>query len=185
MTTRTQTQTKTISRTLPSGDYVEATLEVRHPGGTLSAGFSLTGAVWEQRGRMSGTTRHARRPEDPDMAGQVTDHILQAFPHLAPFAAAHLADLDGTPMHAVANGWYFYSGKSSRYEREHYGDAYVERMGTDHDRAARALHIDPADLPTGLDEDGFHDFAASLVHTWAEQARAALAVFDSIEDGES
>lgn len=59
--------------------------------------FSLTGEV-RSKGRgceAIGT-----------MAGQLLEH----FPHLEPLARLHLSDMDGTPMHAEANGWYWLAG---------------------------------------------------------------------------
>ena len=94
--------------------------------------------------------------------------------------AVHLADLDGMPMHAKANGWYFYSGESRQYEDKTYGPAYTVRLGTDHERAARALHVPPADLPIGLDKEGFDAFANSLNERWQAQAKAARDAFDAL-----
>lgn len=38
------------------------------------------------------------------------DTILEHFPELYDLAALHLADIDGVPMHAEANGWYWLAG---------------------------------------------------------------------------
>lgn len=179
--------TKTIGRDLPNGDYIEIRAEERDNSGTLSAGFSITANGWEKRGTWSG--RDAKRNgREAVFGGCVHEIILSVAPELAPIVAAHLANQDGTPMHAQANGWYFYSGGAAAYEREQiargrdYG--YSRQLEkSDHDRAARALHIPPADLPTGLDRDGFAAFVLELADRWAGQAQAARDALANMIDG--
>ena len=179
---------KVIGRDLPNGDYVEITAEERDDSGELSPGFAITLTGWEKRGTWSGRAAK-RNGREPAYGGADHDTILAVAPELAPIVAAHLADPDGVPMHAEANGWYFYSGKASAYEREavaagrDYG--YSRLLETsDHDRAARALSIPPADLPTGLDREGFAAFVASLAERWAGQASAARAALAAMIDGD-
>jgi hypothetical protein len=38
------------------------------------------------------------------------EEILKRFPQFADLAKLHLADIDGVPMHVVANGWYWLKG---------------------------------------------------------------------------
>ena len=175
---------RTIGRDLGRA-YVEVTAQERDDSGTLSAGFTVTYSLWEARGER-GPNGRAVKASGADMSACGSDPavILAVAPELAPIVAVHLADPDGTPMHAEVNGWYFYSGASAAYELDHYGPAYVERMGSDHDRAARALHVAPADLPTDLDRDAFRAFAAALADTWQAQADAARAALDAMTDGE-
>jgi hypothetical protein len=181
----TSTVKKTIGRDLPNGDYIEIEAEERGAEGTLSPGFAITLLGWEARGE------HGRRGRavkagggEATFAGADHETILAAAPELAPIVTVHLADPDGTPMHAVDNGWYFYSGKASAYEREHYSEEYATRYGTDHERAADALHVDPADLPTDLDHDGFLAYAATLTERWAAQAQAARDALAAMVDGD-
>jgi hypothetical protein len=181
------TTTKTIGRDLPNGDYVEITAEERDSSGNLSAGFSITLSGWEKRGTRKGRSRKFNtygNLRDTDYGGADHETILAAAPELAPIVTAHLADPDGTPMHGVANGWYFYTGESEAYERQHYGEEYVKRQGTPHERAARALHIAPEDLPTGLDRDGFAAFCEGLAGRWAGQAQAARDALAAMVNGE-
>jgi hypothetical protein len=172
--------TRTIGRDLPNGDYVEVTATDHDTTGDY---FAVTVSGWERAGTWTGRARK-RVGKESNFGGAAHDTALEAAPELAPIVAVHLATADGAPMHAVANGWYFYRGAAAAYEREHYGDAYVERLGTDHDRAARALHVDPADLPTGLDRDGFTAFAAALADAWQAQADAARTALAAMIDGE-
>lgn len=64
--------------------------------------FSLTGSITVQE---PGTRRRQEHS-----GGMIHKEVLAAFPGLAPIAALHLADEDGVPMHAEANGWYWLSG---------------------------------------------------------------------------
>ena len=188
-TTATSTIRKTIGRDLADGSYIEINVELRGDDGQLSPGFSVTGDVWERRSNSSARKR-AARGLDIDAGGQVVELIAEAAPELAPLLAVHLADPDGVPMHAKANGWYFYSGAAADYERrmiakgQDYG--YSRLLETsDHDRAARALHIPPADLPAGLDQEGFEEFCDQLAETtWATQAATAADILAALVDGD-
>jgi hypothetical protein len=179
---------KRIGRDLPNGDYLEIEAEERDGSGGLSAGFAVTCLGWEKRGTWSGRAA-ARNGREAVYAGADHATILRAAPELAPIVAAHLADPDGVPMHAVANGWYFYSGAAAAYERAQlaagrdYG--YSRLLETsDHERAARALHIPPADLPRDLDHDGFVRFCDSLAETWQAHAAAARAALADMIDSD-
>lgn len=53
--------------------------------------------------------------------GCLHDEILQVCPELKPFVDLHLSTLDGVPMHAEANGWYWLAkaaGIPQKYEPE-------------------------------------------------------------------
>lgn len=178
---------KIIGRDLPGGAYIEIEAEFR-TGGDLSPGFAISGSIWERRGTWSGRARK-RNGRDIDAGGQVTEEILAVAPELAPIVKAHLSDPSGVPMHAVANGWYFYSGKAAAYERKMIAEGkdygYGRMLETsDRERAARSLNIPAADLPEGLDEAGFKEFADSLAGVWAQQAADARQALDAMEDGD-
>lgn len=185
----TGTIRRTVGTTTASGDYIEVVAELRRndPSG-LSDGFSITGAIWEARRNARGDARK-RRGLDCDAAGCIHEEITRAFPRLVPLVALHLAGPDGVPMYAVENGWHFYSGAASRYEREQiarghdYG--YSRALETpDHDRAARALRIAPANLPQGMGRAAFEAFADTLRERWCEEARAGIGVLESMIDGQ-
>lgn len=81
-------------------------------------------------------TRTIRDGKDrgSEFGGCCHDEILKHWPDLAPLAALHLSDIDGAPMHAEANGWYWLSasmgGCGERYHggtsKGHYGGEYRE-----------------------------------------------------------
>lgn len=70
--------------------------------GSQAPHFSLTGSGWssESRGR------------DADVCGCMHDILVEAWPDLVPLARIHLSDIDGVPMHADSNGWYWLAGAS-------------------------------------------------------------------------
>lgn len=178
---------KTVGRDLPNGDYIEVTAIERDGSDGLSPGFSITLAGWKKRGTWSGRAAK-RNGRDMSLLGCDHDTILRVFPSLAPIVACHLADLDGVPMCAVVNGWYYYSGGAATYERAAVANGhgyYAENLKTsDHDRAAQALSIPPADLPEGMSHAEFSAFCDSLAERWASQADAARAALAAMIDGD-
>lgn len=181
--------TKTIGKDLPSGDYIEVTVEERDGSTQLSPGFSITGSVWERRPSHTGRARK-RAGREEDMGGMIHDVIEEALPRLKPIIDVHLANQAGVPMYAKENGWYFYSGGAAAYERRQVerGElaSYYGKMleTSDHDRGAQALHIPPTDLPTGLDREGFEAFVDSLTERYAADAAKAREVMATIVDGQ-
>jgi hypothetical protein len=139
-------QTVTLARSLPNGDYLRATVR------TALGYFSLTGELYERRPNARGITRYEQGRE-PDIGGQITDDVLRAFPKLAPFARMHLADVEtGVPMHADANGWYFYSAEGAAAAR-------------------RVLRVDS--IPEKLSREAFSRFVDGRRERWAREAREA------------
>lgn len=180
--------TKTIARSTANGDYIEVTAQLRDDSGELSPGFSVTASVWEKCGGISGRARK-RLGREEDSAGCQHELVLKAFPKLAPIVKVHLADPDGVPMHALANGWYFYSGAASSYEhaaiaagRDYGYSRLLEK--SDHQRAAEALNIEPEDLPEGMDREAFVAFVDSLTERWRRDADEARRVLDQLVDGD-
>jgi hypothetical protein len=62
--------------------------------------FSVTGSVWE--GYKSERTW--------SMGGCIHDIVAKHFPQVRSLIPLHLSDLEGVPMHALANGHYWVSG---------------------------------------------------------------------------
>lgn len=170
----------TAERSLQGGEFVRAHVELREDHPTLSDGFSVTGELYERHGTWSGAAQY-RNGRDMDAAGCIHDEVLRAFPHLAPIVALHLSDPDGVPMHADANGWYFYSGENDAYELRHYGAEYLERMGTGYERACRTLRVDS--IPEGLDREAFTAFVDAQRPRWAQEAADARALIGTLRGG--
>lgn len=58
--------------------------------------FALTGEIWVDA--------------QVDRCGCIHGEILQHFPRFKNLAALHLSDINGEPMHVLANGWYYLAG---------------------------------------------------------------------------
>ena len=183
------TITAHLHRTLPDKAHMRITAQLRlnHP--SLSNGFSVTADCWEARGNRSGR-RRMNAGSDIDSGGCLHDEILSYAPELEPVVDLHLADPDGVPMHAIANGWYFYSGRAWVYERRQiaigrdYGYSRLLEV-SDHDRAARALRVSGHELPKGMLEDDFIAFAESLRPRWKREAEDARALLERLADDTS
>jgi hypothetical protein len=160
--------------------FIRITIELRENDTRgLSDGFSVTADLYEPHGARSGKSRFEKGLE-PDSCGMLHDEIRIFAPELAPLIDVHLADPNGVPIHAVANGWYFYSGDSRRYE-ESRGDTWSNREGlSDLERGARSLNIPASDLPAGMHRQQFEAFAESLHAHWAQQAAAARALLETL-----
>lgn len=117
---------RTIVKDMPNGDRYVAHLEARIADdgerfvGGLSPAFSLTGELFEKKGTRSGRRRHLFYMErggdvgpaaQPEHSGAIGDDLARVMPQLAIFNRMHLAEPNGgEPMHAEANGWYWYAG---------------------------------------------------------------------------
>lgn len=111
------------ARTLPAGtDGYRVPLTFRVEGGlhylrgNAAPYFTLT------------YTQHRKGfPNQCQSGGAGHERILELFPRFADLAALHLSDLDGVPMHAEANGWYWLAGAmGGAGERFHGGNGKVQ-----------------------------------------------------------
>lgn len=184
-----QTTRRTIGRDGADGRYLEITCALRRgdPSG-LSDSFSVVASLYCPHGTWSGRAQKSNGRE-PDACGQLQEEVRKLAPKLEPLLRIHLADPSGIPMHAEANGWYFYGGGASTYERDQIAkgrDYGYSRLleHSDHERAAKALRIDPSELPEGLDREAFLGFVAGLRDRWQREADSARALLESLEDGD-
>lgn len=179
---------RVLVRDMPDRSRVVATLRISQLGGNAHPHFSTTANVYEPHGTWSGAAQQ-RSGREPDGGGRVHDEILRAFPGAAPFVAMHLSDYpSGTPMHAAANAWYFYSDGHLAYELKHYGPEYVERHGTGRERAASILRCAVDDLPFSDEADApitrteFVAFVDNQRERWAREAAAAFELLQTMPD---
>lgn len=164
---------RSFSKTLPDGRYVVATAELELIEGNARPYFALHGEEWK-------SAKHRRNGWERSgliQAGAMGDELVAIFPELDVVNRLHLADDEGAPMHAEANGWYFYTGESHEYERN--SRYHSEPTDTPHGRAARTLRADESELPEGLDREGFHEFVESLRPRWLVEAQAARAFLEA------
>ena len=173
---------RTLIRDLPDRSRVVVHLQLGERGdaGGLSPAFSVTTDRYERHGTHSGKARH-RRDRDPDSGGCLHDAALLAFPELAPLVDLHLADSEtGEPMHAEANGLYFY--RAARGLPGGWSDDYqhAERAGlstSDYARrvACSILRVDEIpldDVPEQGLAAAFHRFVEDQRERWQAEARA-------------
>jgi hypothetical protein len=173
---------RTLIRGLADRSRVVVHLELRErrDAGGLSPAFSVTTELFEAHGIHSGASRH-RHDHDPDSCGCLHEVALMAFPELAPLVDLHLADSEtGEPMHAEANGLYFYrtvrglaGGWTDDYhhaEREGLSVAdYTLRV------ACSILRVDSIPLDDVPEQDlaaAFHQFVNDQRERWRREARA-------------
>src|SRR5277367_5866563 len=171
-----------LVRDLADRSCVVVHLQLRERGdpGELSPAFSVTTDRYEPHGTRSGKWRH-RRERDPDSCGCLHDAALLAFPELAPLVELHLADSEtGEPMHAEANGLYFYraargapggwSDDCRHAEREGLTvEAYARRVACS---ILRADEIPLDDVPEQELAGAFYEFVDDLRERWHAEARA-------------
>lgn len=117
--------------------------------GNTSPYFSLTGEEREN-GRVVS-------------CGCMHEPLLDKWPELADLAALHLSDLNGVPMYAVENGWYFYGG--------------TKWQARDNAALARHLRItmDVAEALSFENKAQFALFVDGQRTRWAAEARECIA----------
>jgi hypothetical protein len=136
--------------------------------------FSLTAYIYEKRGN--------NRWIDVG-GGCCHEHILGLRPDLAPFAALHLSDMNGAPMHGAANAFYWFAGFNGGLGQEYHGGsgrdgkapADCRRIFAEHIRATDAqlkeiVKANPRtqiELAAVLEDLGFPD-------QWKQEAAAAI-----------
>lgn len=71
-------------------------------------------------------------PEQCQSGGAGHERILRYYPRFADLAALHLSDIDGVPMHAEGNGWYWMAGAlGGADERYHGGNGKTQHWKPD------------------------------------------------------
>ena len=164
---------RTAEKVLANGNVLLADAQLHHIEGNERPHFALTGELWKRKGDL---TRHRNNPDYEGGLiglGAMGDVIADELPEFAIIERLHLADDDGAPLHAVANGWYFYSGKAHEYERN--SPYHIAPTDTPHERGARYLRVDPADLPEDMSRDEFEEFVETLRPRWKVEADKAIA----------
>lgn len=87
-----------------------------------------------------------------DVHGAMHDELLRHWPELKPLADLHMSDMNGVPMHAESNGWYWLAGtvKDAFGQQFHGGNSDPLRDAAECLRIfakhVRISHQDAADL---------------------------------------
>jgi len=76
--------------------------------------FSITGSIGEKiRGRYSDYIEDQKGSKyELIMCGAIHEEIAKKAPSLQPFIDLHLSDINGVPMYAVENGWFYKNERS-------------------------------------------------------------------------
>lgn len=155
---------------LNARETLTATLKIQRLAGNASGYFSLIGEIRDSR----------RRRDDGIVAwGCLHDEILKAWPDLADAVALHLSDEDGAPMHAAANGWYWYAGAvveagldrpegAGRYIGETVNGRAAADIFADHCRISRSLADEL--IQQRLTCQQFHEWIGTQRERWKGQA---------------
>jgi hypothetical protein len=171
------------SKILPrrAGDRYRHRLDVKggleHLRGNARPHFSLT--CWESA------------PHNPNVecsGGCAHGLILSHWPELADLAALHLADDEGAPMHAEANGWYLLAGYLGGVgERYHAGNSMRQ-----HWKLADGTPCGDSSVP-GAEFDGYRNstpdeclalFAGHVRLSEQDAAGVVLRIVDGYSVGE-
>lgn len=167
--------------------------------------FSVTADIYKSKAYVG-----ARNDRGWLAGGCLHKEILKFAPDLAPVVALHLADDNGAPMHAEANGWYWISGAlgglGERYHggnREPYGQPndcrqifaehiHIDRAAADSiiDRVEHAFNqacSEGADVPIarGLAREVWCCEINYLRPIWKKQADAAVAILKGQQNAET
>lgn len=153
--------------------------------------FSVTADVYSLR-KVGG--RSYRRWES---GGAQHELVLEHFPELAPLVALHLSDMDGVPMHAVGNGYYWLAGALGGLgEKYHGSNNGTHTTAQCRDVAIKHFRITPEEfdwlanfarqetskaLRIALIEDVI---ANTLAARWKAEADAAIKAFDLTVTGD-
>lgn len=140
------------------------------------ARFSVTGTVYTTS---SWATRAIEGYDVPDRytlrGGAIADEVADAIPELAPVAALHLSDDEGVPLHAVENGWYWYSDYDGK--GVHLDTSEMSPLA----RAADYLRMAPEDLPEGLTWEEFANVVDAQRDRWLAEADQARLIIERKE----
>lgn len=125
--------------------------------------------------------------------GMQHDLILEQCPDLAPLADLHLSDINGVPLHAVENGWYWLEGAAGGWGSRLHG---AQHPGVEPEKCLRILaqHLrlsnreaqnllsitDRTVQRNGLiaAKQGFAWYVESLKERWKAEAEEAIEHFN-------
>ena len=148
---------------------------LHHLSGNKSPYFSIT-ADGREDGRES-------------FGGCCHDIIAERFPELADMIALHLSDMDGAPMHAGANAWYWLAGVVDLGEEYHGGSGSFPKSASeclrifcDYVRTDKATALQLAGKANQRTRrwgkkaarDEFNDWIEAQRPRWKAEANAAI-----------
>ena len=126
-------------------------------------------------------------------SGCMHEEILAAHPEYADFVALHLSDINGIPMHAVENGWYWLvssmGGLGEKYFHENQTEAFdffcnhcrITAIEADTIRAQMRELYELTDTPDTA-KCVWVEICESMKPRWKEEADAAIKKYNLKEN---
>jgi len=143
--------------------------------------FSVTSELWSSK-----RTFESRNEKYLDCCGCIHDTILKYMPELKPIIDLHLSSLEGVPIHAVENGFYYYEIMNgiAKYHKKQDGDKekYFKIL-CEHLRVSANELIELLDFLESVEEKKiyFSNYVHSLLPRWKEQATEAIIFINSLK----
>jgi hypothetical protein len=147
-------------------------------------GFSITADFFENRHRPAGNNS----PRRWVAGGCLHDEILQVCPELKPFVDLHLSNLDGVPMHALENGFYWLAkvaGIPQEYgpdqEKETCFSYLCNHLRVDSVDGARIVEACMGIYQQGKNaKDHFSKIVESMKPRWKAEAESAISLLEKL-----
>lgn len=173
------------------------TAKLHYIKGNRAPYFSITGQIDRVlRQRVEGRIYEALREE---AGGCLHEEIAEHFPELKPLIRLHLSDMDGTPIHALENGYFWLAGANGGWgERYHGSNGYTpqtpaacKRIAIDHLRISEHEYEFLVDhLRTAPTRAARIDHLKSVIdlvlkERWAKEAADAINTFGLRVEGDA
>lgn len=127
--------------------------------------FSITGEIYSR------ANNRVKFPKEPEVCGCIHDEILEIFPGMKNLVDLHLSNVDGVPMYAAANGWFFFTGNVTNPYRDNSDVTPIERT-------AKYLRVSPLDLDGITTKEEFEARVEAFKPTWKHEADAAIEMYE-------
>jgi hypothetical protein len=142
---------------------ITATAILHNIPGNPAPYFSLTGEIWAIG------NNGERKGKDCLACGMIHDEILKHWPDLKPLANLHLSDINGVPLHAIENGWYYYGG-TEYHNRD-------DQELADHLRVSLE-EVEAIHLECQCSQAYFAKIVRTMCSRWKAEAETAISSFN-------
>lgn len=122
-----------------------------------------------------------------DAGGCMHDVALKHRPDLKPIIDLHLSDLNGTPMHAVENGFYWIAGAAGGLGQKYHGsndDKHSVRdcisIAMNHFRASKQDILDLIGFAMVLGKSAVENYCMWQETRWKQEAESAIKLIEKL-----
>lgn len=153
-----------------------------HPEGFIRIKISTNGCGGKPYFSITANSIHA--------CGCLHDEILEVMPELKPFVDLHLSDLNGIPMHAVENGFYWLckaAGIPQKHSPEQdsktclkYLCKHLRIAENQYDDIRAKIWVSYAIGRTKEAKQRFSEIVDSMKLRWRKEAAAAIQLLESL-----